>query len=370
MLSATITMASLAAVPASASAQGTSGGWQVSVQSEHHLDGAPLSLLDSDALWQTIRPRPGANLAYVIDEVDAGRRVDDWTVSLVARERGEVIANRDALAVGRVVDSGDDPATSRHWTVSAQAFGFVGAGLAVERQWQPADQWRLRTGVQVLALTRVIDRRITGWGSYDAAAGTYSADLHSWQADDHLRFPFQRGHASTGQAFLMDGELAWHAASADGGDDIRVALRWKDVGLLQWTGLPQQQETLSNQLTQRDANGFVVYQPLIQGRDIQTRWRRWSVPLSELELDEPVMDAGHWIVASRYLPGAGLLPRIGARQSASDWHFEEDWHVHERRAAVAVGFAGLRLSGGADLHASHRSLSWGIAWRSDGAAAR
>lgn len=351
--------AALAGAAAGAHAQAADAAWQLQAHYEHHLDGAPLKLFDSDTLWQTIRPRPGDNLAYVLDQVDVTRRSGDWSVSLLARERGEVVLNRDALEAARAID-GVDPTSSAHWTVRASAFAFVGGGLGVAHDWRPAQSWRLRTGVQLLALTRVIDRRITGWGSYDATTRSYDADLHSTEANDRLKFPFERSHASIGQALLSDGELGWQA----GVDGAAASLRWQDVGLLQWRGLPQQRETLSNQLTQHDANGFVVYQPLVQGQNTQDRWRRWSIPLTEAEAVTPDTAAGRWAVGARYRPGAAWLPRIGARQAPGEWHLSEDWHLHERRADLAVARAGWRVSAGADLHSSHHSLTWGLAWSS------
>ncbi len=342
-------------------ARADDAAWSFDARSERHLDGAPLADFQDPHLWRVLRPRAGWNLGYLFEDASASRSEGGWTFSLVARERATVVASRDTLDLARLIDTGTAPVGDRAFHVRASGFGFGGGGVGVAREWIADPRWTLHAGVQALALARVIDRTIAGSASWNQADGTYAAQLWSPRADDKLRFPYEQGHARVGEAVLADLSVRWH------GDVFSAGAALHDVGRMQWAGLPQQQETLQNHHAVRDVDGFVVYEPLIQGRDTQSTWRRWCVPVSEAEASVDTGAAGQWTLGTRYIPGGVFLPRVGARQVAGDWGLEERWNVHERRAELAVRRAGWRLAVGSDrLEASRRSLSWQIGWQSGG----
>ncbi len=356
-----IAMFAVAAALVPAGARADDAAWSFDTRSERHLDGAPLADFEDPHLWRVLRPRAGLDVGYLFEDASASRSEGGWTFSLVARERATVVASRDTLDLARLIDTGEAPVADRAFHVRANAFGFGGGGLGVAREWTADPQWTLHAGLQALVLARVIDRTIAGSAAWNQADGTYAAQLESPRADDKLRFPYEQGHARFGEALLADLAVRWH-------DDVfSAAAALHDVGRLQWAGLPQQQETLQNRHATRDANGFVVYEPLIQGRDTQSTWRRWCVPVSEAEVSVKTGAAGQWTLATRYIPGGLFLPRIGAHQAMAGWGLEEQWNVHERRADVAVRVAGWRVGVGSDrLDATRRSLRWQVAWQLGG----
>ncbi|NML14970.1 hypothetical protein [Azohydromonas caseinilytica] len=334
--------------------------WQLQVRTDHHSDVLTLDEVDDEA-YERARARGRQNLVYVEDEVRLGRSFGGWHLALVGRSSATLVINRDAVeAVAQI--AGRPAEGDRRWQTSARLRGFNGAGVELGHSLALGGPWRLGWSAQALALGRLQHRDISGPVRYDAARDSFDFDLRLHTAYDQLDFPFQRSFAARGAGLLFGAELGWQ------GEGVAVALSVRDLGWLRWKGLPQEEAQLSSSAQQRDADGFLVYKPLIQGRNSQptytTHWRaRWALRGTWQARPDTLLSA-----SVQTLPGFdGVLPAVGLQQRWSGGVTTGlGWRFHERRALASVGWKGWQLEAGADArgasqHSRVIGLSYGMA---------
>lgn len=339
------------------------GAWSLDLASERHSDPLPLAALDG-ASAADLRPRAGRNLVYAEEAVRASRRWGAWQWSLLARQSATIVANEDALRLARQVDGAGSTARDAAWQADARFRAFAGAGAEVARAWPLAEGWQLDTSVQALVLARWRERTLAGPASFEAAtattAATYRFDLDTSRIDDRADEPFQQPFAARGQALLADLGLRWQ----QGPWQARVALQ--DLGWLHWRGVPQQQATLSTDTQATDADGFLVYGPLVQGRNAQAGLTR-RAPLRGLaELGWQASPAHRLTATVRTRLGV-VLPALGWQSLWPTPHGAlqagAQWHLHEQRLTLQAHWQGWQLRLGGDrLGAGARSRELGLGW--------
>lgn len=363
----------LPAVASADTAPADAAGWSLAVLHQRHADALPLRWLDRDDAWAALSPRSGRNLAYLDDRLVLTRRQAwpgagggeglaggaQWHVSLLARQWATVVANRDALDLAVAVEAGQTPGTSRRWDTAARLRGFAGAGLAAggTHVLSPGLQFGWQT--QLLALGRWQQRSISGPVSYDAGSGQYALALQAQQADNRLDFPFQQAFARRGLGLLFDAELRWQHGPWQLGAGVY------DGGWLRWRGLPQQVQRANTDRQGVDAQGFLVYEPLIQGQNEQTGLTQSQPWRARLSLDR-TLDGGQQVgVRLDTIPGFGMLPTLRWQSAPQPgaWRFGAEWRVHERRLGAWLQWRGLSLRAGFDrLGSQARSRELGLAW--------
>lgn len=330
--------------------------WRLALRSDRHSDVLSLSDINAEA-YEHARARAARNLLYLDDEARLERRGSDgWRLGLVARSSATLVLNRDAVDV--IAQAAGAPAAGdRRWQVSARLRGFSGVGLELGRELPLGSQWRLGWSAQALALTRLRDRRITGPASYDAATDAYGFGLHSSDLNDRMRFPFQQSVASNGMGVLFGGELGWQD------ERFALSLSVRDAGWLRWSGMPRQEADLSSSVRDRDADGFLLYGPLVQGRYSQSAYRtywpaRWA--LRGQWQAQPALALG---ASLQTMPGFGVLPAVTLQQRwAGDLQTTLGWRFHERRASAALDWRGWCVEAGADRLGGARSRLLSLSW--------
>lgn len=338
--------------------------WAVSVQSDHHLDPLPLRYLGSDDAWEHLSIRPGRQMGYLFDEVrlsrtDAARR----TWSLLARQRAVAVASEGALDLARQAESSSGLEGDRRWRVDLDYLGFSGVGLEAGQHFNLGGGWQADVAVQGLSLQRLTERRLHGQAAYRASDETYSAGLQSHEADNRMTFPFQQSMAGHGSALLLQGGVRWRSGGGEG--PWQADLRWRDAGWLRWRGLPQQDAALSTDLQTVDADGFVVYRPLVEGRNRQPTYRRTLAPITDADIAWRSPSLGQFHAGLTWLPGWGALPTVGwQRPVGDDVSVSLDWRVHERRADLGVTFGSWAWRLATDGRVDSRSTAFGLVWRS------
>ncbi|HEY8356867.1 MAG TPA: hypothetical protein VIL30_05345 [Ramlibacter sp.] len=334
----------LLALPALAQAQAQAADWELRLRSSRHSDFGSLSDLHSDDITR-FGTRSGRNIAYIDDEARVQRRDGPWSLALVARSTATLTSNRDAIAAARHAQGLDRDAADQRWSVDARLRGFNGVGGEVGYEASLAPEWKGMVLAQALALTRWRDRRISGTASFDAATTTYDFDLASDEVNDRLRLlPFQarESFSPRGAALLFGFGATWSSG------DFTVTAAARDLGWLHWNGIPRQDLSLASNTQGVDAQGFVVYRPLLQGANRQSRFTRTAQPRVHV--------SGRWQVRPDraaglgvdYMPDLGLLPYVSWQQQWGTLHGEATWHLHERRATLAARWANLRVELGTD----------------------
>lgn len=357
-------LALLAALRPAAADPATEAGpvWQFSLRSDRHSDALPLAALGDDD-WRHLAPRAGRNLAYVDEQLRLQRRSGGWTFGLLARSQATLVASRETLLLAAQVDGGRRPVADARWQADMQLRAFSGAGALVAHEWPLAPGLTLELSAQLLALGRWRERSIHGPVAYDASTASYAFALQSSELDDRLEFPFQQAFAQRGVGALLGAELAWTA----GPWSARAALR--DGGWLHWRGVPQQQATLATDAQGLDADGFVVFRPLVEGRNAQaglTRTQPWH---GHLALSRTVAEGRQLGVTIDTVPGFGALPALQWQQrlhpaAIGPVQLGLGWRLHERRATLALGWRGWQLQAGADrLDAAARSRAFALSWQ-------
>lgn len=365
-------------------------GWRIALRSAHHSDALALRAMDQgDA--RRLAPRPGRNLAYIDDELRLSRSQGHWQWSLLARSSATLVASADTLTLAARLASAGLPQADHRWQTDVRLRGFTGAGIELGRSHQPwasaaaalpastsadADagaaaqaaaagpaRWSLRWSAQVLSLARWRDRRITGPVAFDAASASYAFDLQSTETDQRLRFPFQQPAAARGTALLLAGELAW----LGGPWSASVALR--DLGQLRWPGIAQQQATLATATQAVDADGLVVYRPLINGSSRQdglSAAAPWRLKLLlGRQMAAGLLPAGQLALVIDALPGFGALPGLQWQQGLGPVTLGAGWLLHERRASLSLAWQRWQLRLGADrlaADAHSRELALAGTW--------
>jgi len=317
--------------------------WTVTARSVHHSDAVPLDALgDEDRTLDRLDARSGRNLAYVDDELRASRAAGAWTWSLLARSRALLVTDAGTLDLVRQISLDTPPPADRRWSARVRYESFQGGGLEAGYRFAPAAAWQLDVAAQVLKLRHWRRRTLDGEARFEAGSGTYAFDLASTQADDRLRFPFQQPQGDGGAGLLLSAEAAWR----DG--PWAASLSVRDLGWLHWNRLPQQLGTLSTQTQGYDADGFVVYKPLVEGRNDQQGTTRTLSGWWTARASWRAAQAGEVELSSDVVPGFGALPAVAWRQRIGDVDLGLQWRFHERRATVALGWRGWQLRAGAD----------------------
>jgi hypothetical protein len=334
-----------------------SASWRFELGSDHHADALALSELGSDDAARALAPRAGRNLAYVEDQALLARRQGAWTVGLLARSSATLVASDDALALAAALAHKATPAASRAWAVDARFAAFSGAGLLLQRAFVPAEGWQAQASAQLLSLAHWRERRLAGDVRYDAANGAYGFDLVSHRSDDRLRFPFHAAVAGRGLGVLFGAAADWQR------DHLDARVEVQDAGWLHWGRRPREDATLSTQTQALDADGFVIFKPLVQGQNSQaggaTRLKgRWH-----LQAGWRPQAATRWSLGLRTREGFGALPEAGLQQQWGDLALGARWQFHERRLGLSVGWRGWHLSAARDrLGGRAQSQAWSLGW--------
>lgn len=335
--------------------------WQFSLRSERHADALALRDFGDDA-ERRLNPRRSDNLAWIDDEARLGRRDGDWTWSVLARARATLVANRDALDLVEQIAQRRTPAADRRFDTDARWRGFSGWGLAVAHTFVPADGWQLQLEGQALALRRWRERHIAGRVDYSAAGALYRFGLRSTQLDDGLEFPFQAEAAARGAGLLFGAALSWQ------GERARARVELRDLGWLHWSRVPQQDAWLDSETAAVDADGYLIYEPLVQGVNSQAGRTKRAAPDALLSFGWQATPSAELNAAAWWLPGHAPLPRLGLRwRSGGGVVLGAEWRVHERRLGLDATWGAWRVQWGADrLGGDARSravaLSYGLAY--------
>ena len=326
----------------------------------------PLSLGDLvDNRLEAVRSRGSHNLIYVRDEVRVGFGGAWGQFSVLARQVGTLYASSGAVNVVQDVKTPGQPADAYQENLKLKMVGFGGVGVALQSQpWRLGVDVDITAGAQWLQLRRMLMRDVVGEVTHLANSTTYALVAESQYVSNKIKFPYQQDTAARGHALLLNGTLRWRP-DAFWQFDLRVT----DWGRLWWRGMPQDDMIASSQTSAVDADGYIVYKPMIQGHYSQRNVARTSVATWR--------GVAHW----RFQPAWSLelavdridgfpraLPQIGVvYQTDRGIVWSAGWHEYEQMGRLGVSYKGFQLMLAADrwgggAHARHALIQWAQAW--------
>jgi hypothetical protein len=335
---------------------GEGASWQVSMQSSQYSDVLPLRYFGQRDWAQHVQPHRGRNLVQVEQSLVLTRAAKDsnqqW--SLVARQMGRVVLDEPSARRIAQMGSGVDASQDWQWMPQIAYKAFSGYGLDWQYLALADEGFYAEGGAQALVLSRLSGRALGGEVDYSAVDGRYGFAVQSVQNSSQLRFPFQKPFDAQGQAWLLQGRWGWRSGA------LHVHAGVRDVGLLQWRGLPQQVLNLNSSTRTRDADGYILYRPLVQGQNSQTDVR-WHAPWrGDVQLAWRASTTQTWSMPWQYVPGFGWLPALRWQEDGAGLKWALTWRQHQRDVLGQWSWGAWGFS----LALGHTSASqqWGISY--------
>lgn len=333
--------------------------WRAELYSDLLSDPLPLRHFGQDNWADHVRARPGRNLVQVdqrfkvsFGSVDTGHQV-----GVVKRQLARLIMDADTIRRLAQIDHGAP--SSEDWTLSPKLTlrGFSGQGLDWLYRGRSPSGWHWEGGVQWLRLARLDGRELDGTLAYQAQEQTYAFEVQSTQIGSRLRLPFQSAPEASGQGLLLQARAGWQAGSMSGSVGVR------DLGWLRWGSVPRQVLQLNSNTQQRDANGYVIYQPLIQGQNSQPKVR-WSAPWSlEVESTWRVQGYRQVTVLGQYVPDFGWLPAVRWSDQVGPVRWSAQWRQHQQDVVAQLQWRGWAVAlSSENFKAQATSQLWALSY--------
>lgn len=332
----------------------------IQLHSELHSD--PLAIRHwGHANWaEHLQARPGKNLVR-IDQAAELRLTPHHAkhqISLMVRQLGRLVASEGTVqALGEI-------ARKNHLTQDWNLFpdlalqSFSGMGLQWNQSLAIAANWQWQLGVQGLLLRHLTARNLQGDLSYQAASQTYVFHASSLEQSSRLQYPFQEVHDRAGQALLFQTQLKWNAGPLD------VEIGVKDWGWLRWQNLPTQKLQLNSNVRELDANGYLVYKPLLHGQNRQSSvlWRApWT---AETTVQWAFGSAQKLSLPWQYIPDFGWLPAARWTDARHPVQWAVEWRQHDRNVVLYFQWKNWGLDWGLDnLDHASRNQVWRVSYR-------
>lgn len=332
---------------------------EVQLRSELHSDPLPLRYFGQSKWAEHLTPRPGINLVQIDQSAEVLLASDkhERSVSLIARQFGRLVVSEET--VRRLGEVARKDQSVQDWSLSPQMAlkGFSGIGLDWQQSHPIASGWQWRWGAQGLLLRSLYARDLQGELNYQAANQTYAFDASSTEKNSSLKYPFQKSYDSSGQALLFQTHLRW--VSGHMGLDAGI----KDLGWLRWKQLPEQVLSLNSNVNDLDANGYLLYKPLLQGQNRQATvvWKApWTAQIN-----------AHWSFTPdhqlslpwQYIPNFGWLPAYRWTDTSQPLTWAVEWRQHDRNLVIQTQWQNWAVDFGLNNMASDsHSQVWRLSY--------
>ncbi len=326
--------------------------WRVELRSARYSDPLPLRYFGQADWAQRVQARPGLNLVQFDQSMSLQRVVNgsghQW--SLVLRQLGRVILDDTTALRIQQIDSGAEAAQDWQWHPQLTYRGLAGYGLGWAYRPNQHEGMYFEGGTQVLTVSSLSARDFSGAVDFNATSQRYAFNVQSTQSANRLVFPFQKPHDSAGLALLLNARVGWRS------NPWHFSVGMRDAGWLRWQGLPSQFLNYNTQTQVRDANGHILYRPLVQGQNTQSDVR-WSAPWTgELEASVNLTPHVSLSMPWEYVPRFGWLPAMRWQDHVGALKWSITWRQHQKDVqtqwhwgAWSLTFAAGRIRNSQDL---------------------
>jgi hypothetical protein len=240
--------------------------WLLSMQATQFeaSDATPVRALSGD--WSRYHPREGRNAALQSArwELSASRAL--WEVGAAVRSDIVIDGARGAFDIVHAYKQKLTPASGSAFDLEATELGVIWAGLRGARTWvlKPGTEHglQLTTAVTLLSVRRIQLTDVSGSAQYDSAAG-FTFNAQTTQQDSHVQFGGYGKPKGVGSGYTTDIGLLWQPTARS-----FVNLSISDAASrLNVRQVATEQLNASSTTRLFDSNGYLDYQPLLNGRD-------------------------------------------------------------------------------------------------------
>jgi len=248
-------------------AQAVSGGTGVSAALHYFVGNDPLSARQYQGDWQgSYHPRDGLNIGLLSTRAEAGAQAAGWRLSAVRRTDLLIESGREMTDLMRLYKTRAPAPAGQTFSVDAHFQGFEAKGWRLDKAWN----WKTRgnhdlsfgLGYSLLDGTRV--RAGAAQGSFASlGGGNYGYALDMDDAYTRKTYPFQTPGTPEGSGGNADVAFEWKTPQG-------VRLEWvaNDLfGRMRWRDVPGTVANAGTGVTGTDANGYIVYAPVLSGRN-------------------------------------------------------------------------------------------------------
>lgn len=333
--------AALACGAASAHATETpaTDGWTVysDVSFWQASDAVPISQIDDE--WTTYSPRAGRNTALMRNRLAAGVEKSRWRLGVEVRQDAWLTTDRASLDVFHQYQQKRKPVPPASFALQASYFSFRAQGLRIGRSFDGPRLGGRASSIElsgaVYGKQRLRERSVHGIVTYPQA-DTYEVLASHVDADSRMTYPFMGDKPSaSGASLSLAATLplldAWTLRVQ--ADDVASRLRWKR--------LPVNTEVLDSETKSYDANGYVNYQPLLNGRRRQVE-RTFRIPrYTAAALDYRYRDWGAGLHVARY--AGETIPTLSVSRAFGWLTLRANVETRFDSAGIGIEAGNLRL---------------------------
>jgi hypothetical protein len=227
-------------------------------------DATPVRALSGD--WSRYHPREARNAALQSArlEVTASRAL--WEVGAAVRSDIVIDGARGAFDIVHAYKQKLTPPSGSAFDLDATEQGVIWAGLRGARTWvlKPGTEHglQLTTAVTLLSMRRIQLTDVSGSAQYDSAAG-FTFNAQTTQQDSQVQFGGYGKPKAVGSGYTTDFGLLWQP-SARSFVNVSISDAVSRVSVKQ---VATEQLNASSTTRLFDSNGYLDYQPLLNGRD-------------------------------------------------------------------------------------------------------
>ena len=299
---------------------------ELKIISDVQSDPLPVKYLGHSNWRNFLEARPGTNLIRVDKSVEIELTSPDklFSLGLIARSLGRLLISEESVRqMGGVVRREKQ---AQDWLIDAQLGmqGFSGTGVQWQKIYNISPQMQWRFGGQGLLLTNLSSRDLSGQMGYQHLDQSYRFELMSKEKNSALRLPYQDIAHKFGQGLLFNSHLVWQS------NDAGVELGVKDFGILRWQAVPERVLKLNSNVTERDANGYLLYRPLLVGQNSQTSAVMKSPWVAEVTPRWSPSQGQYFSMPLQYIPKFGWLKAYRWTDTRGSIPWAIEWREHDQ----------------------------------------
>ena len=324
-------------------------------------DATPVRALSGD--WLQYQPREGRNIALQSARLELTASRARWEVGAAVRSDIVIDGARGAFDIVHAYRQKLTPASGSSFDLEATAQGVIWAGLRGARTWvlRPgADHGvQLTTALTLLSVRRIQLTQVSGSAQYSSAAG-FDFKAQTTQQDSHVQFGSYGKAGAVGSGYTTDIGLLWQPSPRSfvnfSISDALSQLRVKQVAT--------EQMSASSSTRLLDSNGYLDYQPLLNGQDsaqdVSLRLKRKTSLSAGIRVDLTASTSA--LVGARWEHMAGIsMPSVWAAVPLSaglNLQLDADTRFKSFGVGVASRYGALMLRSQSTSVSVSRALGW------------